>query len=175
MSQYGKEGAARRSTCRAGARSQRSDPSEQRTPFSGLRRLLQHGIMHHDNAVADPGKQLLKVVPKTIVEKGNRDLAAERKRAGRLSAALRNKVQRHDNAVSDSGKRIQRLPSVNGLVNRGMKDIQTVASGTPPGAPLSEYSDIWTFPIALVTYSTMVMAWAAELAGMFLLCYRLAC
>ena len=32
-------------------------------------------------------------------------------------------------------------------------------------APLSKYSDVWTFPVCLITYSTMTMAWASELAG----------
>jgi hypothetical protein len=164
-------GAARR-CCSAGARSDRNakqsiESGSER--FSALKRFLRHGIKLHDDAVAEPGKQFMRVVPRDIVEKGSRDIEAERQRAHKFSAVLRIKVQRHDDAIAASGRRIKTLPTVKGLVDKGMQDIQTVASRTRPEAPLSEYSDVWTFPIALVTYSTVVIAWAAELAGSFVL------
>lgn len=132
-----------------------------------VKRFLLHGIRDHDDAVAEPGKRLLKAVPKPIVERGTRDLELERQRASKLSTMLRGNVKRHDDAIAASGRRVKSLPSVQGLVDKGMQDIQTVASSTRTGAPLSQYSEIWTFPVALVTYSTMVIAWSAELAGAF--------
>ena len=158
-------GTAKRSL-RAGARSDRNQARGQAEKgILGLRQLLRHRIKDHGDAVANPGKKLLKVVPKGIVDKGSRDLAREHQRADKLSSQLRRTVKRHDDAISQTGKRIQRLPSVKGLVGKGMQDIQTVASRTTQNAPLSVYSEIWTFPVALVTYSTMVIAWASELAG----------
>lgn len=171
VSSYAKVSAAARRSCRAGAKSRERDPVEK--GCDGLKLFLRHGIKDHDEAISNPGKQVLKVVPKTIVDKGNRDLArsieSERQRADKLSRVLRTKVQRHDDAIAASGNRIKRLPSVKGLVDKGMQDIQTVASRTRRGAPLSEYSEVWTFHVTLVTYSTMVIAWASELAGAFVL------
>jgi hypothetical protein len=51
------------------------------------------------------------------------------------------------------------------IVRRGRDDIQTCRRAS---APLSKYSEVWTFPICLITYSTMVIAWASELAGALL-------
>lgn len=161
----GKTGPTRLS-CRARALPEQTQPGDGEKGLSRFKRFLRHGINHHDDAIADPGRQLLKVVPRTLVDKGSRDIAAERQRANELSASLRSNVKRHDDAIAASGKQIKRLPSVKGLVDKGMQDIQTVATRSTQGAPLSEYSEIWTFPIALVTYSTMVIVWAAELAGM---------
>lgn len=165
VTQCANAGTAKRSL-RAGAGSDRNQPrSHAEKGIIGLKQLLRHSIQDHDDAVANPGKKLLKVVPRRIVDKGSRDIESERQRAHQLSAELRRNVQRHDAAISATGKRIKRLPSVKGLVGRRMQDIQTVASRTTRNAPLSEYSEIWTFPVALVTYSTMVIAWASELAG----------
>lgn len=56
------------------------------------------------------------------------------------------------------------------VVDKGIQDIQDVAArtGVSPQAqaPLSAYSDVWTFPICLVTYSTLLITWGSVLAGM---------
>jgi hypothetical protein len=51
------------------------------------------------------------------------------------------------------------------IVQRGRDDIQTCRRAS---APLSKYSEVWTFPVFLIAYSTMVIAWASELAGALL-------
>jgi hypothetical protein len=51
------------------------------------------------------------------------------------------------------------------IVKRGRDDIRTCRQAS---APLSKYSEVWTFPICLIIYSTMVIAWSSELAGALL-------
>lgn len=65
---------------------------------------------------------------------------------------------RIQDALAETGKQLEKASS--GIIERGQQDIARVRS-----APLSEYSEVWTFPICLITYSTMVIAWASELAG----------
>lgn len=104
-----------------------------------------------------------------------------------------NRVQRHQDAVESLTRDIQiklseieqeRMPdgsSWKHIVDKGIQDIQDVAArtGVAPRtqAPLSAYSDVWTFPICLVTYSTLLITWASVLAGMctFLLPQRELC
>lgn len=54
------------------------------------------------------------------------------------------------------------------IVDKGLQDIQDVAArtGVSPRAqaPLSAYSDVWTFPVCLVTYSTLLITWGSVLA-----------
>lgn len=66
------------------------------------------------------------------------------------------------------------------IVDKGLQDIQDVAArtGVSPRAqaPLSAYSDVWTFPVCLVTYSTLLITWGSVLAGMLtLVCRGLGC
>jgi hypothetical protein len=161
-------GSTRRSCC-AGAVTGRSRESKKDAAkgFDNFRRFLQDGVKGHDDAVADPAKQFVRVPGvQRLVDKGREDIEGERKRASILRDILRKKVKKHDDAIAESGERMKRLPSMRTIVDKGMRDIQDVAAHTRPPAPLSEYSEIWTFPVSLVTYSTLVIAWAAELAGM---------
>jgi hypothetical protein len=46
------------------------------------------------------------------------------------------------------------------VAERARQDIDIVKA-----APISQYSDVWTFPVCLISYSTMLVSWATELAG----------
>jgi hypothetical protein len=71
-------------------------------------------------------------------------------------------------SLEETGKELGKYSSVRGIIDKGVQDIQTVKN-----APLSEYSKVWTFPICLVTYTTMVITWASELAGATLAALRI--
>eukprot|EP00892_Ulva_mutabilis_P000862 jgi/Ulvmu1/10777/UM069_0011.1 len=91
-----------------------------------------------------------------------------------------NRLQRHQNAVESLTRGIQtKLSEIEQdrmhdgsswkhVVDKGIQDIQDVAArtGVAPReqAPLSAYSDVWTFPVCLVTFSTLLITWASVLA-----------